>query len=46
MPVAANHGTDMISKIVPIGSPMAWNTPEPQYHLGRGGRRVATPLKA
>ena len=33
MPVAANHGTDMISKIVPIGFPMAWNTPEPQYHL-------------
>jgi len=33
MPVAANHGTDMISKIVPIGFPMAWNTPEPEYHL-------------
>jgi hypothetical protein len=33
MPVAANHGTDMISKIVPIGPPMARNTPEPEYHL-------------
>ena len=48
MPVAANHGTDIITKIVPIRPPI-WRgirpshstTPQPHYHFG--SRLLAVP---
>ena len=48
MPVAAKNGTDIITKIVPIRPPhLAWNTPDPQCHLGPGfdGSAENPPLK-
>jgi hypothetical protein len=37
MPVAANHGTDMIMKINVIRPPyLAWHTPQRQYHSRPG----------
>jgi hypothetical protein len=37
MPVAANHGTDMIMKMNVIRPPyLAWHTPQRQYHSRPG----------
>jgi hypothetical protein len=37
MPVAANHGTDMIMKMNVIRPPyLAWHTPQRQYHARPG----------